>query len=711
MPSAASDAVRGFRARNLGLIVPALMATSILVIVVPLPAALLDLLLSANITIAVMILLTTMHVRKPLDFSAFPSLLLGTTLVRLVLSIATTRLVLTRGAIDGADAAGKVVRVFAEFVSSGQMAVGLILFAILVAVQFLVITRGTTRISEVAARFALDGMPGRQMAIDADLQAGGITAETARQRRAEVSAQADFYAAMDGAGKFVRGDAVAGIVITLINIVGGLYVGIFEYEMDAGEAAGVFARLTIGDGLVMQLPAFLISLAAGLLVTRTSAESDLPGDIVGQLFVNPRALLVSAALLGGLSLTGLPRMPLLCLAGSLVAAAVLVSRNARQPIGPEEEHLPSAAQATASAPSQLEDDLRVTPIELELGFGLIRLVDAAAGGDLPARVGGIRHEIARELGIIVPNVRIRDAIRLGPRRYQVRIHDVPVAEGEIHPEGLLAIETAAMTGRLPGLAASDPAGRHPAVWIERNERERAERLGYRLVEPAAAVALHLAETVRRHGDELFSRQQMHELLQNLRRRASQLVDELIPGVLKPTQVHQVLCHLLRERVSIRGLEAILEALGDHADRTQNPVLLTEFVRQALARMICQQYRDRERVLRVVTLDPDIEESLVNDAAAGERALRNPLSPQAAEALIRSIADRIESLTTAGHPPVLLTNPAVRATVRQLTGAALPELAVLSLSEITRDTRVESWGQAGGETWQGGRSRSIPAAAA
>jgi flagellar biosynthesis protein FlhA len=696
--------MRGFWSRNLGLIVPVLMAMSILVIVVPLPAALLDLLLSANIAASVMILLTAMYVRKPLDFNVFPSLLLGTTLARLVLNVASTRLILTRGGIEGTSAAGDVIRVFGDFVAGGQVAVGLILFVILIAIQFLVITKGATRISEVAARFALDGMPGRQMAIDADVQAGLLTAEAARQRRGEVAAQADFYAAMDGAGKFVRGDALAGIVITLINIVGGLYMGLVESGMSFSEAVLVFTRLTIGDGLVTQVPAFLVSLASGLLVTRTSAESDLPGDVIGQLFVRPEALAISAAFLGVLSFTGLPRLPLLCLAAGLGVAAISVSRGRAQTPA-EPAAAPPEAVPRKAAP-QPEDNLFVDPMELELGYGLIRLADAAAGGDLLDRVTRIRHRIAQDMGIILPRVRIRDNIRLSQRQYQIRIHDVAVAWGEAFPEGLLAIENSATSGQIPGIATTEPGSGRPAVWIEPVQRERAEALGYSVVEPAAVIATHVTEIVRRHGDELLSRQQVHQLLDNLRQHSPKVVEELIPDVLRPAHVHQVLCNLLRERVPVRNLEIVLQTLGDHADRTRDLDLLTEYVRQALGRTICQQYRDRDRVLRVVTLDPLVEAEIAAALEAGERGLVIRLPPDQAEAIVREIARALESLTVAGWPPVLLTTAEVRRAVRQITATALPSLAVLSLNEITRDTRVELAGNVVTDVWPREPARSL-----
>jgi flagellar biosynthesis protein FlhA len=692
MPSAASLGVRSFWTRNRGLIVPALLATSILVIIVPLPAALLDLLLSANITVSVLILLTTIYVAKPLEFNVFPSLLLGTTLARLVLNVASTRLILTRGGTDGTGAAGGVIQAFGEFVAGDKVAVGLIIFVILIAIQFLVITKGATRISEVAARFALDGMPGKQMAIDADLQAGLLNAESARKRREEVAAQADFYGAMDGASKFVRGDAIASIVITLINIIGGMYIGLVEQGMALGDATRVFTKLTIGDGLVTQVPAFLISLAAGLLVTRTSADSDLSNDIIGQMFIRPEAMGVSAVFLAALSFTGLPRLPLLVLGGGLCVLAVLLSRARRFKQAAVQEQ--AARKVSEKPPPKPEDNLFVDAMELELGYGLIRLADAHSGGDLLDRVTRVRHKIAQELGMILPKVRIRDNIRLDQRQYQIKIHDVPVAWGTIFADGLLAIDSGATSGKLPGVATTEPAFGRPAYWIETTQRDRAELLGYNVVEPSAVVVTHLTEVVRRHSDELLSRQQVHQLLENLKQHSPKIVEELVPEVLKAHQVHQVLCNLLRERVPIRNLETILETLGAYAEKTKDLGLLTEFVRHALSRTICQQHRDKNRLLRVVTLDPALEDILAAGVEYGERGMTIKLSPQVAESVTRGINARLEQLTASGHPPVVLTTPQIRSALRQITASSLPSLTVMSLNEVTRDTQVESGGQVG-----------------
>ncbi|RPI84479.1 MAG: flagellar type III secretion system protein FlhA [Planctomycetaceae bacterium] len=673
-----------------GLIVPVLMVLGIVVIVVPLPAALLDLLLSANLAIAVVILLTSLYVRRPLEFSSFPALLLGTTLLRLVLNIASTRLILSRGASDGTAAAGHVIEAFGEFVASGQIVVGFVIFLILLAIQFLVITQGSARISEVAARFALDGLPGRQMAIDSDLQAGSITPEQARKRREELSLQADFYGSMDGAGKFVRGDALASLVITLINIAGGLYVGIIDQGMPVGEAFHVFTRLTIGDGLVTQLPAFLIALGAGLLTTRSSADSDLPGQMVGQLFVRAEALIVAACLLAALSFTGLPKVPLLTLAAILAAVAYVLRRaTTDDPAGV----VTSAQSAPPSEPkvatARPEDRLFVEDLQLELGYGLIRLADAATGGDLLERVARVRTEYAQDMGALLPRVKVRDNLRLDQRRYQILIHDVPVAWGEIVPDAVLAVETAETLAPLPGMRAFDPVEGRPAVWIEPAHQDRAHVLGYRCHDACGVIALHLADVVRQHCDELLSRQQVYQLLEALKQRAPRLVDELIPGVISASQLHQVLCQLLHERVPIRNLETILATLGDHAERGGELWRLTERVRQALARTICQKYRDASRSLKVLTLDPELEAMLSRSLRLDDSRLDVQIAPAVVERLLGAIAEQIDLLAAEGRPPVVVTGPELRPALKRLTESALPALVLLSAQQITRATRGES----------------------
>ena len=663
---------------------------SVLIIISPMPPIVLDLMLSMNITIAVIILLTTIYVVRPLDFSVFPAILLGTTLARLVLNVASTRLILSRAATAGTQAAGGVIQAFGEFVAGGEIAIGLIIFVILIAIQFLVITKGATRISEVAARFALDGMPGKQMAIDADLNAGLLSAEQAKIRREEVTQQADFYGSMDGASKFVRGDAIASIVITLVNIVGGLYVGVVVNGMQLGEAAAIFTKLTIGDGLVTQIPAFLISLAAGLIVTRTSSDSNLPGDVVNQLFRHPEAMFLASLFLFSLAFTGLPATPLIVLSLGCAFIGFNLRKSKQQQLVQKAVEQEQVSQKKPEA--KPEDNLIVDPLEMDLGVGLLRLADPAAGGDLLDRVTKVRQKIAQEMGIILPKVRLRDNIRLDQRQYQIKIRGIPVAWGETFPEGYLAIDTGATSGEIPGIDTIEPAFGRPARWIEEHLRERADMLGYSVVEPTAVLITHLTEVVKEHSSEILTRQQVHQLIDNLKDSSAKVVEELIPDVLKTSQVHQVLSNLLKERVPIRDLETILQSLGDYADRTKDLTILTEYVRNSLCRVICQQYRDSNRVLRVITLDPGLEDVLAAGFDYGERGLVIKLSPQLAEAMVRALAEQLQKLIAVGQHPVVLCSPQVRAGLKQITQAALPRLAVLSLNEVTRDTEVESLGQ-------------------
>jgi flagellar biosynthesis protein FlhA len=673
------------------LILPAALMGSVLVILVPLPAALLDALLAANISVAVIVLLTTIFVRTPLEFSIFPSLLLATTLGRLVLNVATTRAILTRAETEGVWAAGGVVKSFGEFVAGDRVVVGVIIFTIIVVIQFVVITKGATRISEVAARFALDGMPGRQMAIDADLNAGIIDEREAQRRRAELGQQADFFGAMDGASKFVRGDAIAGIVITLVNVVGGFFIGVVQGGMSVSEAASVFTKLTIGDGLVSQVPAFLISVAAGLLVTRSSRESNLPAEFIAQLFSRPRALAVTAGFLAVLLLTDLPRIPLLAIAASCGMLAVTLARRKSQADAKAE----AAAQAAAKKPAEerVEDYLTVDPMEIELGVGLIRLADPKRGGDLLERVQRVRQLLAGDLGLILPKVRIRDNVRLDQHQYRLKLADMSVAEGALEPGLLLAIDTGATSGKLEGQVVREPALGDPAVWIDPAHRDRAEMLGYTVVEPVAVLTTHLTEIVRKHGDELLTRDAAKHLIDELKKVSPAVVDELIPGQLKLADVQQVLQLLLREQVPIRQLAVILEALGDLAPRTKDPVFLTEHARHRLARTICGRYRDAEKRLRVVTLDPALEDRIRAGLEHTERGLFIRMSPTSIEATCRAIGQQAERLTRDRHSPVVLVSPAIRAGLRRMTETQLPELVVLSYQDVTRDTVIESVGTA------------------
>ncbi|QDU55331.1 flagellar biosynthesis protein FlhA [Aeoliella mucimassa] len=672
------------------LILPLAFISSVLVIMVPLPPALMDVLLAGNITVSVIVLLTTIYVRSPLDFNIFPSLLLATTLARLVLNVATTRLILTRAETDHLQAAGGVITAFADFVAGdGKIVVGLIIFVIIVVIQFVVITKGATRISEVAARFALDGMPGKQMAIDADLNAGIIDEKEAQRRREEITQQADFYGAMDGASKFVRGDAIAGIVITVINIVGGLVIGVFELGMPIGEAGSLFTRLTIGDGLVSQVPAFLISLAAGLLVTRSTRKSNMPQQFIEQIFSRPQALAVAGGFLGVLIFTSLPRIPLLSLGLACIGMAHAMTKRAKTQR--EKEEAVAAQEQTKKPEERVEDYLAIDPMEIELGVGLIRLADPNRGGDLLERVGRVRNNVASEIGLVMPKVRIRDNMRLDPNDYRIKIADMPIDGGSVEPGMLLAIDSGMTSNPIDGIPTTDPAFGTEARWIQPGLQDQAELFGYTVAEPAAVLATHLTEVCRRHADEILTRDATKHLIDELKNVSPTVVDELIPGTMSLAEVQGVLQLLLQEQVSVRQLAMILETLGDYAPRTKDPVLLTEYVRHRLARQICTRYRDSENQLHVVALDPAVEDRIRAGAEHNERGLFIRMAPQAIEATCARIKLEIEKLANFGHTPIVLVSPQVRAALKQVTQNHLPQLVVLSFNEITKDTKIVTHG--------------------
>ena len=531
--NAVGTASEGLMERSRDLILPMAIIASVLVILVPLPPALMDVLLAGNITVSVIVLLTTIYVRTPLEFSIFPSLLLATTLARLVLNVATTRLILTRAGTDYERAAGGVITAFSDFVAGGNTAgggtivVGVIIFVIIIVIQFMVITKGATRISEVAARFALDGMPGKQMAIDADLNAGIIDEKEAQERREEITQQADFFGAMDGASKFVRGDAIAGIIITVINVVGGLIIGVGGLGMPLSKAADLFTRLTIGDGLVSQVPAFLISLAAGLLVTRSSQKTNLPQQFLQQLFSRPQALAVTGGFLAILVMTDLPRMPLITLGGACIGLSLSLKRQENDRVQIEEQKAQDAELA-AKPEERVEDYLTVDPMEIELGVGLIRLADPNRGGDLLERVQRVRQSMAAEIGVIMPKVRIRDNMRLEPNEYRIKIADMPIAHDELDPAKVLAIDSGVTTGKIAGVETKDPAFGTEARWIEPSQSDQAEMLGYTVVDPGAVLATHLTEVCRRHADEILTRDATKHLVDELKATSPAVVEELIP---------------------------------------------------------------------------------------------------------------------------------------------------------------------------------------
>lgn len=671
------------------LILPIAAVSLIFVMLVRLPTGLMDVLLAANLAFAAVVLLTTIYVSSPLELSVFPSMLLAATLFRLVLNCATTRLILTAGDSSGeaTAAAGHVIQAFGDFVASGSLAVGLIIFIILIVIQFVVITKGATRISEVAARFTLDGMPGKQMAIDADLNAGLIDEAEARRRREAISNEADFYGAMDGASKFVRGDAIAGIIITLVNIIGGLIIGKVTYNWDIAKCLDVFTRLTIGDGLVSQIPAFIISISAGLIVTRSTGKTNLGEELISQLTRSPRALIVAAVFLVMLAFAKLPKGPLVFMAASCGGIAYVVDRANKQKKNKQARAAREAAPA--AKPDKVESLLHVDRMELEIGYALIKLVDVKQGGDLLQRISMIRRQIALDLGIVVPSIRIRDNVHLAANQYSIKIKGVEVARSEAFPDQFLAMDSGTVTGKLTGKETQEPAFGLPAVWIPPNRKDQAEMMNYTVVDCSSVLATHITEIIKANAAELLTRQELNALLDNVKEKAPAVVEEVVGGTLKAGDVQKVLQALLEERVPIRDMETILETLGDWGARTQDLEVLTEYVRNALARTICAQYRDEQDRIRCITLDPAVEDTINRHVQRTERGCFLALPPTLASQIIQAIADQLTKLTELGAHPVILCSPQIRLPLRRLLTPTLKNIVVLAYNEIVQGAQIES----------------------
>ena len=682
-------------ARYRGLLLPMGAAMMIFVVLVPLPPLVMDVLLCANIALAAVILMTAITVASPLDFSVFPSVLLVATLVRLVLNIASTRLILTAGA-GGADvaaarlAAGHVIWSFSQFVTSGSLAVGVILFSIIAVVQFVVITKGAARISEVAARFVLDAMPGKQMGIDADLNAGTITKDEAHQRRRKISREADFYGAMDGASKFVRGDAIAAVIITLVNIGGGLYVGLVQYGWNWSQTLELFTRLTIGDGLVTQIPALLVSVSAALIVSRSMDREHFAEQVVSQLTSRPVALAITAGFLAALMLTRLPKLPLLVMGIGCAGLAILLTRRRVLPRAADSDSSGTAARDTD--PKALNRLLAVEPMQLDVGFALVPLVDSGRGGDLLDRLGALRREVATELGLVMPPIRVRDNLRLRAHEYAIRIRGVKVAAGRVYADHLLAVACGQSTGKLLGRETTEPAFGTPAIWIGPDQARQAEEMGYSLVEPINVMMTHLLETVRQHAAGLLSRQQVAEMLDGLRERAEAVVSEAADQV-PLGQIHKVLQRLLAEGVAIRDLETILETLSDHG-RCEDVEAVCEDIRRALGGGLCQPYCGPDGKLHCICLDEQLEEAVSVELDArldGPPTANGPsdragndalgLSPALSEQITAAASAGAERLAAGGYRPVVVCRPRIRQAVRRVLAGARPAATVLGYDEI------------------------------
>jgi len=663
-------------------IVLAVMVVAILaILILPMPPQLLDFLLAFNITISMIILLVTMYITRPLDLSVFPGMLLIITLFRLSLNVASTRLIL------GKAYAGEVISSFGNFVVGGNYVVGFIIFSILVIIQFVVITKGSGRIAEVAARFTLDAMPGKQMAIDADLNAGLVSEADARKRREEISKEADFYGAMDGASKFVRGDAIAGILITLINIIGGIVIGVVQKGMPAGQALTTYTLLTVGDGLVTQIPALIISTSAGIVVTRAASDSNLGKDLTRQITAQPRAILVAALILASFGIVpGMPTLPFIVL-GGITGVIGYTSMQARKK--KEQEAIVIQETKETPPPEKMEEYLKIDPMEVEIGYALIPLVDVAQGNDLLDRISMIRRQIASEMGFLVPPIRIRDNIQLKPNEYQIKIRGHRISSSLLYPGQFLAINPGFVTEPVDGPDVLEPAFSLKAKWVSDNMRSIAEKRGYTVVEPAAVMATHLTEVIKTHAAEFITRQETANLIANIKAEHTALVEEVVPGLVGMGVVQKVLQNLLEERIPIIDLPSIIETIGDFATSTKDPDILTEYCRHGLNRTITEQYLNSVGGMTVMTLDPDLEQAIASAIQTTKHGLILTLPPEVAGQINNAVRRAVEEMQAQGYTPVLLVSPNIRLVLKRFTRPITSGLAVISYNELIPEIEVES----------------------
>ncbi|MFC9707993.1 flagellar biosynthesis protein FlhA [Paenibacillus sp. NPDC056933] len=658
----------------------------VLMMILPIPTWLLDMLLVINISLALMILLVAMNSKEALQFSIFPALLLITTLFRLALNISTTKLILGQGE------AGSVVATFGSWIAGGQIAIGFIVFLILVVVQFIVITKGSERVAEVAARFTLDAMPGKQMSIDADLNAGLINEQQARERRSKIEREADFYGAMDGASKFVKGDAIASIIILLINLVGGFIIGMTVHGLAFADALSTYSVLTIGDGLVSQIPALLISTAAGLIVTRASSEGNLADDITGQLFTYPMLLYIVAFVIAMLGFfTPIHVITTLPLAGVLAFSGWRMQNNLNQKQVAEEQMEEEQQIEEVRSPESVINLLQVDPIEFEFGYGLIPLADNQQGGDLLDRIIMIRRQCALELGLVVPVIRIRDNIQLRPNEYVIKIKGNVVGGGELLLNHYLAMSPGYEEESVTGIETTEPAFGLPALWIDEVTKDRAELAGYTVVDPPSVVATHLTELIKKHAHELLGRQETKALVDNLRENYAALVDELIPSVLSIGDIQKVLAKLLREKVSIRDMVTIFETLADYGTYTKDPDVLTEYVRQSLSRQITQQFSQKGETLRVITVGPGLEKKIAESVQQSDQGSYLALDPASTQSVYQKLTEQVNRLIQSGQQPVVLTSPTIRMYLRQVIERTMQDIPVLSYSELEPNVEIQSVG--------------------
>lgn len=658
----------------------------VLMMVIPINVHLLDFLLIINISLALVILLVGMNTQEALQFSIFPALLLITTLFRLALNVSTTRNILANGE------AGSVVDTFGKFVAGNNLVVGFVIFLILVLVNFIVITKGSERVAEVSARFTLDAMPGKQMSIDADLNAGLINENQARERRQKIEREADFYGAMDGASKFVKGDAIAGIIMLIINIIGGLAIGMAMDGLPINEALSKYALLTIGDGLVSQIPALLISTSAGLIVTRAASEGNLSTDIIQQITAHPKTLYIVAGTLFFLGIfTPINWFVPISLGLALAFAAYRMQRNLDRKQAQEEQMEEEQQIEEVRSPESVISLLQVDPIEFEFGYGLIPLADAQQGGDLLDRIILIRRQCALELGIVVPVIRIRDNIQLRPNEYMIKIKGNMVASGELLLNHYLAMSPGVDDESISGIETKEPAFGFPALWIDEVTKERAELAGYTVVDPPSVVATHLTEIIKKYAHELLGRQETKALLDNTREAYPALVEELVPGILSIGEVQKVLAKLLKEKVSVRDLVTILETLADYGTYSKDPDILAEYVRQALSRQITNQFASGGETLKVITVGPSLEKKIAESVQQSEQGTYLALDPSSSQLIYHKLSEQVGKMVQSGHPPLILTSPTIRMYLRQLLERTMQEIPVLSYSELEPSVEIQSVG--------------------
>lgn len=675
--------------KNSDLAFPLIVLLSLSVMIIPISTFLLDLLLAFTLALSIVVLMVAIYTKRPLDFSTFPSILLVTTLFRLALNVASTRNIMARGGTEGAVAAGEIIRSFGEFVVEGNYVVGLIIFTILVVINFLVITKGAGRVAEVAARFTLDAMPGKQMAIDADLNAGLINDVEAKKRRAEIAEEADFYGSMDGASKFVRGDAIAGIVITVINILAGIVVGVFQNGMDVSNAAETFVLLTVGDGLVSQIPALIISTAAGIIATRNSNSDALGAQVTKQLKIHPKTIYIAAGILFLFSvIPGLPQVPFLTVGAALAYTAFRIEKNA------EQEKLNAKKQETVekkATAENLEDLLSVEMVELEVGYGLVDLVDSEQNGDLLERITQIRKQFALDWGVIIPSIRIKDNLELKPGEYSVRIKGIEIAKGELMPDHFLAMDPGSVIEKIEGMETVEPVFGLPAVWVTEDLKDDAQYNGYTVVDLSTVVATHITEILKNNLHELFGRQELTSILDNLKVDHPKIVNDLIPDILNLGVVLKVSQNLLREGVSVRDLRTVLEVLAEYGMTIKDPDALTEYVRQSLYRTITENIKSDQGDVPIFTLDREIEENLANNLIQTDHGQELSLDPRITQNILASLNEKIEEATNIGEKMVVLCSPVIRSHFKKLTQKFIPNLVVVSHNELSPEANIRSLG--------------------